>query len=135
MKKAVRIASCAMVMLMVALSSCTKDEDVVPDDAPPETFNGTWNVSENSKEYGASTYVATISSTTGSAVVINRLYSLTKGTNATVSGKNLTIPSQTIDGLNISGSALLENANRISFKYYVQITAKKTDTVASIFTK
>jgi hypothetical protein len=134
MKNLFRIASC-VTMMMIALSSCTKDEDITPDDVDPETFNGTWNVSEKSKEYGASTYVATISSTTGSSVIINRLYSLTKGTNATVSGKNLTIQPQTIDGLSISGSAVLENNNRVSFKYYVQITAKKVDTVSSIFTR
>lgn len=134
MKKVVRIASC-FTMMMIAFSSCTKDDNVTPDDVDPDTFIGTWNVSETSKEYGASTYVATISSTTGSSVIINRLYSLTKGTNATVSGKNLTIQPQTIDGLTISGSAVLENVNRISFKYYVQITAKKADTVSSVFTK
>ncbi len=90
---------------------------------------------KNSKEYGTSTYVATIDYATAATVTINKLYSLSKGTVASVNGNNLTIQSQTIDGLNIFGTGTRENNNRISFKYYVQLTAKKADTVSSVFTR
>ena len=116
------------------MSACTKEDDVTPQD-DSTTFNGKWNVSENSKEYGTSTYVATIDYATAATVTINKLYSLTKGTVASFSGNNLTIQPQTIDGVTLSGTGVRENSNRISFKYYVELTAKKTDTVSSVFTR
>lgn len=133
MKNVIKITTCICILAYV-LNSCTKEDDVNPTD-DTTSFSGTWNVSENSKEFGSSTYKANINYTTASTVSINNLYSLTKGTSASVSGRNLTIQPQTIDGFSISGSAILENANRISFKYYVVQSSKKIDTVTSTFTR
>lgn len=133
MKNVFKIVGCISVFAL-AFSSCTKDDTVTPQDESA-TFDGTWNVDEKSKEFGPSKYVATISYTTTGTVSINYLYGMRKGTIASVNGKNLTIQSQTIDALTISGTAVMENADRITFNYYVVSSAKKTDTVSSVFTR
>lgn len=131
MKNVLRLAGC-MSILAIALSSCTKEDDVKPED-DSQIYNGSWNVSENSKEYGTSKYTVTINYLSSASVTINKLYSLTKGTVASVNGNNLTIQPQTIDWVSLSGTGVRENSNRLSFKYYVKLTAKKTDTVTICF--
>jgi hypothetical protein len=44
MKNIFKIAGCACIMA-VALSACTKEDDVTPSD-DPTSINGSWNVSE-----------------------------------------------------------------------------------------
>lgn len=100
MKNVLRLAGC-MSILAIALSSCTKEDDVKPDD-DTQIYNGSWNVSENSKEYGTSKYTVTINYLSSASVTINKLYSLTKGTVASVNGNNLTIQPQTIDWVSLS---------------------------------
>jgi len=134
MKNVFRIVGCVSVFMMTVLSSCTKEDNVTPDDNG-SSLAGTWNVSENSKEYGPSTYTATIDVANSTDLTINGLYSLSKGTVAIINGSNLTIQSQIIDGVSISGTGVKENANRVTLKYFVKLTAKKTDTVSSTFTR
>ncbi len=123
---------------IVLLSSCAKEEPLDPTD-PTDVrakFRGNWAVKENSKEYGPSTYNVTITDEVASTnILIAYLYSFKGKTVASVNQSNITIPTQTIDGVNVSGSGLLENSNRISLKYTVQITKAKYDTVIAVLTK
>jgi hypothetical protein len=123
---------------MLFFSACTKDDDLQPDDPSGDQsqFAGNWSVSETSKIYGVSTYNASIAdSSNTNYVLISYIYGFHTKTRATVSGNSLTISSQVIEGNQVSGSGTLENARRLSLKYYVKISSKQTDTVTATFTK
>ena len=123
---------------LLLVTSCAKDDEVSPADPTDDRakYRGTWAVEEKSKEFGASTYNVTITdSTTSSHLLIAYLYNFKRKTIASVNQNNLFIPAQLIDGVNVSGSGVLENPKRISLKFTVQMTKVKYDTVTAILTK
>jgi hypothetical protein len=96
---------------ILLFSSCAKEENTNPDDPTTDDqskFKGNWTVAEESTDFGKSTYNSTISdSTDGSHVLIAYLYRFRTKAYATVSGNTMTIPSQTIEGLKLSGTGVL----------------------------
>lgn len=139
MKKAARLLTLITVCGVLFFSSCTKDDGTDPDDptADDQTkFKGNWAVSEVSKDFGSSTYNLTIAdSSNASYVLIAYLYSFRKKTYATVNGNSMTIPTQIIEGNEVSGNGTLENSKRISLKYFVKSTKTHYDTVTAVLTK
>jgi hypothetical protein len=123
---------------VLLFSSCAK-EDPEPDDPTTNDqakFKGNWSVTEESADFGKSTYNATISdSTNGSHVLIAYLYNFQKKAYATVSGNTMTIPLQTIEGLKLSGTGVLENSKRLTLKCTVKTTATHEDVVTFTLTK
>ena len=132
-----KISSISLVLTLFGVlffASCAKETPAPTSTAP--IFTGYWNVSENSKDFGASTYNCTISdSTDGTHLLCAYLYAFNKKTYATKSGSNLIIPAQTIQGNSISGSGILVNANRLNLSYLVRTTATHYDTVTAVLTK
>jgi hypothetical protein len=126
---------------MVLFSSCAKDEDTNPDDPTTDDqtkFKGNWSVAEESVDFGKSTYSATISdsdSTNGPDVLIAYLYNFHTKAYATVSGNTMTIPLQTIEGLKLSGTGVLENSKRLTLKCTVRSTSTHEDVVTFTLTK
>ena len=138
MKKLISLSASILFFGILFLASCAKEEEE-PEPAnsdPRARFHGNWAVSENSKDYGPSTYNLTITdSSSTSYILISYLYGFNKRTYATVSGNAFSIPGQTIQGNNVSGSGLLTSANRIDLKYLVQTTSTHYDTVTAVLTK
>ncbi|MBN2613454.1 MAG: hypothetical protein JXB00_18005 [Bacteroidales bacterium] len=83
------------------LTSCDKDED------PParDQFLGVFTVVESCGS-GNDTYEIIIleSGTNANAIIINNLYDWEESASASISGNNVTIPSQLLDGITFSGS-------------------------------
>jgi hypothetical protein len=123
---------------MLLFSSCAK-EDPNPDDPTEDAqtkFKGNWSVSEVSTDFGKSTYSATISdSTNGTHLLIAYLYRFKKTAYATVSGNTMTIPSQIIEGVQLSGTGTLDNSKQLTLKCNVQITKTHSDAVTFTLTK
>ena len=139
MKKLAGLSLAAVLFGLLFLTSCAPEDDPTATPAntdPRAKFNGNWAVSENSNDYGPSTYNCTISdSSQASYIFIAYLYGFNKKTVASVSGNTFSIPTQTIQGQNISGSGTLGNANQINLTYYVQTTGTHYDTVTAVLTK
>lgn len=138
MKKIISASVALILFGTLFLASCAKQDDpATPANSDPrEKFCSNWQVSENSKDYGASTYNCTISDgTDDSHILFAFLYGFNSKTNASVNGNNFTIPSQLIQGHNVSGGGVLSNANRINMTYLVQNTATHYDTIKAVFTK
>ena len=132
MKKILELISAGTLFGILFLTSCSKQETPTP--AP--TFIGSWHVSEKSKDYGTSTYNCTISdSSDGTHLLLAYLYGFNKKIYGTASGNNLTIPTQTVQGNNVSGSGTLANANQINLSYLVRTTTTHYDTVTAVLTK
>lgn len=140
MKKFLSLSVAATLFGILFFTSCSKNEEPEPTTStntdPRARFHGNWAVSENSKDYGPSTYNLTITDSSNSThILISYLYGFNKKTYATVSGNNFTIPTQSIQGNNVSGSGVLTNANRIDLKYTVQTTGTHYDSVTAVLTK
>lgn len=141
MKKAANyfIALTAVATLFIA--SCSTEDDPNAQATPASTdprdkFNGLWAVSENSTDYGASTYNCTISDSSVSPYVLMAyLYSYHTKIKASISGNNITIPTQLIEGNNVQGNGTLTNSSHMSLTYYVQTTSSHYDTVTATLTK
>lgn len=134
MKKIFSFATAILLFGTLFITSCAKEEDE-PQPATP-TFRGNWAVAEQSKDFGPSTYNLTITdSSNPSYLLIAYLYGFNKKTYATVSGNNFSIPVQSIEGNNVSGSGVLINANRAEISYLVQTTTSHYDTVKAVLTK
>ena len=132
MKKVIELSLTTALFGVLILTSCSKQD--AP--APTPTFIGTWHVSENSKDYGASTYNCTISdSSDATHLLFTYLYGFNKKIYGTHSGSNVTIPSQSVQGNSVSGSGVLANANRINLSYWVRTTTTHYDTVTAVLTK
>jgi hypothetical protein len=140
MKKILSLSAAATLFGILFLTSCAKNEEPEPttptSSDPRARFHGNWAVSEDSKDYGPSTYNLTIADSSNSThILFSYLYGFNKKTYATVSGNNIIIPVQVIQGNNVSGSGALTNANRIDLSYLVQTTGTHYDTVKYVLTK
>lgn len=139
MKKIIQLFLATVLFGGLILTSCNQQDDptVTPANTDPrEKFHGNWAVSENSKDYGTSTYNCTITdSSQASYIFIAYLYGFNKKAYSTVSGNNLTIPTQIIQGNSLSGNGVLSNANQINLTYYVQTTGTHYDTITAVLTK
>lgn len=139
MKKIIQLFLATVLFGGLILTSCNQQDDptVTPTNTDPrEKFHGNWAVSENSKDYGTSTYNCTITdSSQASYIFIAYLYGFNKKAYSTVSGNNLTIPTQIIQGNSLSGNGVLSNANQINLTYYVQTTGTHYDTITAVLTK
>jgi len=139
MKKTIKFLLAAILSGTLFLPSCAPEDDptVTPENSDPRAkFHGNWAVSENSKDYGPSTYNCTITdSSEASYIFIAYLYGFNKKTYSTVSGNTMSIPTQTIQGTVVSGSGTLANDNQINLTYYVKTTGTHYDTVTAVLTK
>jgi hypothetical protein len=124
---------------ILLLSSCAKEDNTTPDDPTTDDqskFKGNWAVTEVSTDFGKTTYNATISdSTDGTHLLIAYLYRFKKKTYTTVNGNAMTIPAQIIEGVQLSGTGVLENSRRLSLKCFVQTTKTHGDSVTFTLTK
>lgn len=139
MKKVIHFLLGATLLSTLFLTSCATDETEEPTPAstdPREKFHGNWQVSENSTDFGASTYNCTITdSSSAPYVFIAYLYGFNKKTYASISGNSITIPIQIIQGQNVSGNGTLINADQINLTYYVKTSSVHYDTITATLTK
>jgi hypothetical protein len=137
-KKIVNLFALIGFSSILLLGSCAKEDNVTPDDPTMDDkskFKGNWAVAEKSKDFGNSTYNVTISDSSNSSyLLLAYLYGYHKKTYATVSGNNMTIPKQIIEGGELAGSGILENSRRISLKWTVKTTSTHYDTVTAVLT-
>lgn len=138
--KKIRFSSLfAVFLLTLAISSCDPENDQTA--APTsndarEKFHGNWAVAENSKDYGSATYYCTIvDSSLAPYISIAYLYGFNKKIYSSVSASSIVIPTQTVEGNNVSGNATLINDTKINLIYYVQTTTSHFDTVTAVLTK
>lgn len=135
MKKTVSISTAVILFGSIFLASCSKTEDPAPTTSSTNnSFSGNWHNSENSILNGANTYPLTIEQTNSSTISFVYLYGFSTKINATVSGNNFTIPTQTIEGTNVSGSGVLANSNQINMMYTVN-DGLYIDSVTAVLTK
>ena len=139
MKKIIHLFFASVLMSTLFLTSCAPEDDqaATPENADPRTkFNGNWDIAESSTDFGQSTSNCTITDSTVSPyVLVAYLYGFNKKIVSSISGSNITIPVQTIQGQNVSGSGTLVNANQINLTYYVQTTNVHYDTITATLTK
>jgi len=134
MKKLISFLPVVSLPGMLFMTSCSKEED--PDEAVVPSIVGTWNVSEHSQDYGHSVYNAAITdSSDGSHKQIAYLYGFSTKVYGTMSGSTFLIPTQLVEGNNVSGRGTLASADRLDLTYYVQSSTAHFDTVTAIFTK
>jgi len=139
MKNLTNLSIATVLFGSLLLASCAKTEDpsATPTSSDPrEKFNGNWHVSENSTDFGTSTYNCTITdSSDATHILIAYLYGFNKKAYSTVSGNNMSIPSQIIQGNSLSGNGVLANANQINLTYLVRTTTTHYDTITAVLTK
>ncbi len=139
MKKSINLLAATAFIATLFLASCATEDD--PEVTPANTdvrekFHGNWSISENSVDYGSSTYNCTITDSSASAYIfIAYLYGFNKKVYANVSGSTFSIPSQIVQGNSVSGNATLVNANQINLTYLVRTSISHTDTVTATLTK
>jgi len=131
MKKIFSLTTLLLLAIVLVISSCAKEEN---DPTPIGSYAGTWQLNETSVDFGPSTYSVVISDT-ASNLQFAYLYGFTQKTYVLVSGNNITIPVQTIQGNNISGVGTLTTTTRIDLTYIVQSTATHYDTVFAVLNK
>lgn len=141
MKKLISFSLTLTLFAILFFTSCAKEDPATPDDPastdPRAKFHGHWFVSENSQDFGSSSYYCDLKdSTDGTHLLFACLYGFNKNTYATVSGNNFTITTpQLIQGNYISGNGTLASTNQINMKYIVQSTGTHYDTVTAVLTK
>jgi hypothetical protein len=141
MKKLIPFAVITALSGILLLSSCAKEDETAPvtpagGDARA-SFHGHWAISENSSANGPATYNVDIADSSGSStyMLLTYLYGYHTKVRATASGSSLSIPSQVVEGNNVSGSGTLTNANQINMTYLVWLGGSNYDTVTAVLTK
>lgn len=105
-------------------------------------LEGKWAVSETSTLFKAAkdaydVYI-TISEIDSTNIYISNFYGIgaTYDVRATISGLNLTIPSQTVNGDDFTGSGIIaKNYKTITWKYKVAFESGDVDTVNAVYQK
>ena len=140
MKKLLSFVIAGSLFSVVLLTGCGKDDETQPENPstssdPRAGFIGQWAISENSSQTGVATYNVNIAdSTNASYVLISYLWGTHTKVRATVSGSNISVPTQIVEGNSFSGSGTLANAHRINLTYYVN-QGGSIDTVVAALTK
>jgi len=140
MKKFIPVIFASSLFGVLLFSGCAKEEEPEPETPagtdPRAGFRGHWAISENSSVSGVATYNVDISdSSAASYIQFAYLYGYHTKVRATVSGSSLSIPSQVVEGNNISGLGTLTNANQINMTYLVWLGGSNYDTVSAVLTK
>ncbi|MCU0432295.1 MAG: hypothetical protein MUC87_02440 [Bacteroidia bacterium] len=111
-----------LLLSLALIPACAPEETPDPADER-DKFVDAWNCAENSSQAGASNYVLLISKSTTntSEVLLENFYDLGNQHKArmSVSGNTLTIPQQTLNGSQISGSGTLSGNNTFTLSYSV----------------
>lgn len=139
MKRLIPFALSLTLFGTLLLSSCAKDDEPEPEGPvstdPRARFHGHWYISENSTQTGTATYYVDITdSSNASFVQLAYIYGYNTKVRATVNGNTLTIPSQIVEGNNVSGTGTLSSANQINMSYWVN-QGSAIDTVTAVLTK
>jgi hypothetical protein len=120
--KRTTFATGILLLSLALLPACAPEETPDPADERDKFVDG-WNVAENSSLAGASNYVVLISKSTtnSSEVLLENFYDLGNQHKArmSVSGNTLTIPQQTLNGNQLSGSGTLSGNNTFTLTYTV----------------
>lgn len=123
-----------VIAVSVVMASCEKDNGSDPSSPSDDRdlYVGTWSCADSSQLFGTSTYAVTISKTGNADTIrITNFYQLGTGNSAIglVSSNSLTIPSQTVSSIDITGFGT-KNNNKISVTY-----SADSDNVESVWTK
>lgn len=124
-------------ILTTVVFSCQKLDDATDDER--DNLVGSWTCNESGQEYGQQNFLVTISKSTTDTtkILIDNFYGLGTGNKVSLkmNSLNLTIPGQTVDGNQISGSgSVSSNYNTINLSYTV-VGGGTTDHVTAVFTK
>ncbi len=128
-------------VLLMLTNSCELGDDLLGN-ATISKIEGDWNCAEVSKYFKKSTsenYVVTISpdADNDNGILIDGFYHLGDiGVKAEVSGNNITIPSQTMEGgyVILSGQGLI-SGNKITWEYKINIGGNTIDDVTAVYTR
>ncbi len=140
MKKIILPVLAATLIGMLFLNSCAKDDTTTPETTssgdPRAKFHGHWFISEHSSMAGNTSYYVDIADSSNTT---NILFAYLNGYHtrirATVSGNNLTIPLQVVEGNNVSGGGSVVNANQVNLSYLVGLGGSSYDTITAVLTK
>lgn len=124
-------------VLAAALLSCDKLDTTSGD--PRDNLVGFWSCNENSQIFGSQSFNVGISksSTDTTEILMDNFYGLGSEYTAyaKMNGLNLILPSQTVNGYQISGSGTISsNYKTINWAYTVT-GAGQTDHVTAIYSK
>lgn len=111
-----------MSIILVQLFSCAPDDDTNPTSNDiRDKIATTWKCQENSTSFGQQNYyVEIIKDTLANKIYIDNFFNLGLGkkVHATVSGQNIIINNQTIDGYLFNGNGVIAgNYNSINWTY------------------
>jgi len=140
MKKSIQFALAGTMFLSLFIAGCAKEDETAPETTPVSTdpraaFHGHWYMHETSSQTGLATYYVDITDSTNTSYIqLSYLYGYHTKVRATVSGTALTIPLQTVEGNNVSGSGTLTNTNQINMVYLVN-QGSSIDTLTVVMTK
>jgi hypothetical protein len=126
-----------LAVLAAMVISCDK-LNMATDD-PRDNLVGVWSCSENSQIFGVQSYDAGVSKfpTDTTKILIDNFYGL--GSEYSVYAKmnnlNLTIPSQTVNGYQVSGSGTISSNYKTIDWTYTVTGAGQTDHVTAVYSK
>jgi hypothetical protein len=105
----------------------------------PESILGQWSCKETSEVFDVTNYTVDISrsSTDSTKIFIENFYQLgsSYSVQAKINGLSITIPTQTVDGNQISGSGTISSAyDKINWSYNV-VSGSTTDHVTAVYSK
>lgn len=125
-------------LLYLATASLLIITSCVPTDDENVDLDDTWGCTETSILFGNTSYEVNISTdaSNSSIIYLENFYNLgfSNKATATVSGDNINISTQTIDGYQISGSGTVNSQNSLSFNYY-SYDGSDRDTISATYTR
>ena len=123
------------VLLVVLLSGCALDEEVLPDDDAVSSYLGVWSVIDN--EVKTINYEVVISKNPGNSaeILLDNFAQSGDALVGLVTGNTVTIANQTIgNGWTVSGTGRYISSSRLEFTYALTIGGDETNNSA-IFTR
>jgi hypothetical protein len=125
------------ILLAAFVASCQK-LDSGSDDVR-DNLLGSWSCKETSQSFGITNFVVDISKSTTDTtkIFIDNFYQLGTGTDvyAKINGFSLTIPSQTVDGHQFSGTGTISSNYKTINLTYAVVTGSETDHATAVYTK
>lgn len=139
MKRLLSLSRLALILSILAVSSCQPDEEEEPTPVDErDKFVASWTCQENSTQTGPSTFTVHItkSSSNSSQIQLENFYNFgfQNKAIATISGSSFSIASQQISGNTISGSGALQSNGTITMNYTVN-NGSAIDTCSAVMTK
>ncbi len=119
MKRKIAFRLITVFIVGISFAACQKEDENTTEEITRDKYVGTWAANETPVAKQTWESIITIDAASSNKIKVSKFANLAGNALVIVSGMNLTIPAQSINGNEIEGTGKYQNSNLITWSYSV----------------